>query len=233
MARLGSVLGAILAELDRARVAADTLTRDLVNEYRADPILASMSVPRLQLDQAELTLRFSVNDLQETEPAMPAVNVAAEGLTRHARAKIMPGYLEHLGLHGSERDEILAITDDAMLVGTAAIKTALTGDVTTAARETAQSVGQVWDRIPRELRTRIGSKASFVRGLEARLNVEVPTYLGRLSEGALIKAALASTIDVGIRSADLAATPEHLHELKLTLRGEDVTVVLRSVEGSG
>lgn len=145
----------------------------------------------------------------------------------------MPGYLEHLGLHGSERDEILAITDDAMLVGTAAIKTALTGDVTTAARETAQSVGQVWDRIPRELRTRIGSKASFVRGLEARLNVEVPTYLGRLSEGALIKAALASTIDVGIRSADLAATPEHLHELKLTLRGEDVTVVLRSVEGSG
>jgi NACalpha-BTF3-like transcription factor len=231
MARLGSVLGAILAELDRARVVADTLTRDLVNGYRDDPILASMSVPRVLLDTAELTLRFSVTDLQEAQPAGPAVGVVAEGWTKHVNATILPQVLKQLGIYGSELDQVLKITARATRTSQTVIKGALAGKTATAARATAQSAAQAWDKIPPALRSRLGTKSNFQRELETRLNLELPSFIERLKELELVKAALTSTIDIGIRPADLPTTTEHIQELKLTLRGEDVTVVLQSVGG--
>ena len=55
MARLGSVLGALIAELVQARAIADRLTRDLVEEYESDPVLAAMNVPRVTIGESFFT----------------------------------------------------------------------------------------------------------------------------------------------------------------------------------
>jgi len=232
MPRLGSVLGSILAELGRARVIADHLSRDLVGEYRDDPILASMSVPRVLLDRAELTLRFAVSDLVEADLKAPvAGNVSAEW-ARHVAANVVPAVLDSHGLSDAERKVAVARlvgSRDAprISVPAATIGEAIAGNVASSATATTAAVLNTWGALPREVRTKIGTKAEFRRELEGRLAQEAASFVGRAADAELVKAALASRLDVGIRTDDLASQPEHIQELKITLRGEDVALIIQ------
>ena len=231
MPRLGSVLGSILAELARARLVADHLSRDLVDEYRADPILASMSVPRVLLDRAELTLRFSVSDLAEADVAAPAAAAASDTWVRHVAANVVPGILDRHGLSDDERKTVLARlvgTRDApsISVPPTAMREALAGDVSSSTKATTEAVLTTWAELPPEIRAKLGTKAEFRRELEGRLGREATSLVGRVGEVELVKAALASRLDVGIRSDDLPSQPERIQELKLTLRGEDVSLIV-------
>jgi hypothetical protein len=232
MPRLGSVVGAILAELARARLAADYLSRDLVDDYRADPILASMSVPRVQLDQAVLTLRFSVSDLVEADAAPPAEASAALGWARHVASAVIPVVLDSHGLTDAERRAALARlagSRDApsIEIPPAVMRDALAGDFVGPSRATAGALLEGWVSLPREIRAKLGSKAAFRRELEGRLAREIAGFTARAREVELVKAALASRIDVGIQSDDLPSQPERIQELRLTLRGEDLSVIVQ------
>jgi len=232
MPRLGSVLGAILAELGRARVVADHLSRDLVDDYRADPILASMSVPRVMLDHAELTLRFSVSDLTEVEATPTAASLAAKDWARHVASAVLSDVLEKRGLDVDERRATivrLVRSDEtpSLVVPVTVIRDAIAGKYAASSRVTTSAVLEAWGELPREVRTKLGSKAAFRRELEGRLVREVSSFVGRAREIELVKAALASRIDVAIRTEDLPSEPERIQELKLTLRGEDVTLIVQ------
>jgi hypothetical protein len=233
MPRLGSVLGAILAEVARARLVADHLSRDLVDDYRADPILASMSVPRVLVDQAVLTVRFSVSEMVEAEVATPAEASAALGWARHLASAVIPAVLDRHGLGDAERRATLA-----RLVGSrdapsieippTVMRDALAGDFVGSSRATTDALLQTWASLPREVRVKLGGKAAFRRELEGRLAREVASFVSRVREVELVKAALASRIDVGIRPDDLPTQSERIQELTLTLRGEDLSLIVES-----
>ncbi len=62
MPTLEDILGAVLKDLLKARAAADAVSADLRGEYQQNAVLSQLSVPRLTIGQATLTVRYVVND---------------------------------------------------------------------------------------------------------------------------------------------------------------------------
>jgi hypothetical protein len=226
MARLGSVLGGILAELSRARLVADSLTRDLVSEYESDPVLASFSVPRVVIGDATIALRFIVQDLEEAAPAPPDAGAVGAEWSGHAAAAAVPSALTRLGLSDADRQAVLAAVERQTGRPTAAeVREALAGRPQRAARTTAEPLLQAWTAIPPAVRSRLGTKATFRRRLGEALAEELATFVERKSARELVAAALASTLDIAIRREDLPADSAQLQEIRLTLRAEDLDLI--------
>jgi hypothetical protein len=231
VARLGSLLGGILAEVARARLIADGLTRDLVNEYESDPVLASLSVPRVVVSEATVALRFTVQDLEEASPLPPDVGAVRVEWPRHAVASALPNALVRLGLTETDRDAVLAMVDTPTARPTAAeVREALAGRPGAAASATARPISDAWTKIPPAVRRRLGSKTAFRRRLDEALAEDLMSYLEREASRALVRAALASKLDVAIRRDELPVDPTHLQEIRLTLRGEDLDVIAGTKE---
>jgi hypothetical protein len=235
MARLGSVLGAILAELTRARFVADELTRDLVSEYRKDSILSSMSVPRIVLDEAALTLRFGVSDVQEApQPALDAGSVR-DAWVPHAVSMVLPRVLDRLGVAPDEHAAIIdTFTETAGrplgVPPLTEVRRAIAGERLGMAIATAKPVLDTWSALPSRIRTTLGTKTTFRRELERNLREELDVFIERQHEAALVKAALASRLDVAVSAQDLPQDPGLVQEFRITVRGQDLELLL---EGDG
>ena len=67
MAELKEVLGAILVDIAKARVASDICTRDVSLEYAKDPILSEFPVPRVEIKEASIELKFAINEVKKLE----------------------------------------------------------------------------------------------------------------------------------------------------------------------
>ena len=235
MARLGSVLGAILAELTRSRVAADELSRQLVSEYVEDPLLASMSVPRIVVDEAAITLRFAVSELQEA-PERP---VNPEALRRawllHAR-RVLPSVLVHLDVPPDERQAVWAAVTGA--AGSAVgepplrdVRAAVAGDTAGLAAATARPMVDAWQPLPRDIRSLLRGKAAFRRELERGMRDEFQVLLRRERELEGARAALASRVEVAVRPDELPDDPALVQEFRITVSGQDVDVLVKETEG--
>jgi hypothetical protein len=226
VARLGSVLGGILAELSRARLVADGLTRELVSEYESDPVLSSFSVPRVVIGEATLALRFTVQDLEEAAPPPLDAGTIRGDWARHAAATGVPSALARLGLSEADREAVLAAVDSpAARPRVAEVREALAGRPETAAAATAEPLLRAWAEIPADVRKRLGTKATFRRRLGEALAEDLTAFVDRESARGLVQAALASKLDIAIRREELPADPAQLQEIRLTLRGEDLDVI--------
>jgi hypothetical protein len=253
MARLGSVVGGILAELTRARVVADTLTRDLAAEYADDPLLSSLAVPRLTLGEANLTIRFTVADLQEAEVQPVDPKTVSDGWKRELAENVLPNVLARRQLTEGERAVVLsalesdrpaappAAAEPAELVAAPAravsarfrvadVRKAIGGERATLAESSTNQVLDRWNSIPSELRTKLGGKSEFASQLAATTNTALASFLDRQAALAQVQAALRSTVDVSVKTADLPADPEKVQELHLVLRGDDLDTVVSGGE---
>jgi hypothetical protein len=67
LAGLNDVLGAILRDVAQARVTSDLFSRSVSFEYRDDEVLRGFPVPRVEVVQASLELKFAVNDVERKE----------------------------------------------------------------------------------------------------------------------------------------------------------------------
>jgi hypothetical protein len=111
---LGIVLGGVLAEITRARAVADQLTRDLVEQYDRDPVLRSLSVPRVALDGVSLALRFRVGEVQGAVPDPVTPAALAEDWSATLAGTVVPALLDSFPtLTDVERQQVeLAIASD-------------------------------------------------------------------------------------------------------------------------
>jgi hypothetical protein len=64
LADLSEVLGAILKDIAHARVISDIFSRDASLEYEQDSILRDFTVPRIDLREATISLKFAVRSVQ-------------------------------------------------------------------------------------------------------------------------------------------------------------------------
>lgn len=256
MARLGSVVGGILAELTRARVVADTLTRDLAAEYADDPLLASLAVPRLTLGEANLTIRFTVADLQEAAVQPVDPKTVSDGWKRQLAETVLPGLLTRrqltegeqavvLGALEGERRAPRAVAFEEAELATAAaprvvsarfrvadVRKAIAGERAALVESSTGQVLDRWNSIPAELRTKLGGKTEFAGELAARTDSALAAFVDRHAALAQVQAALRSTVDISVKTADLPADPEKVQELRLVLRGDDLDTIVSGGEVS-
>jgi hypothetical protein len=70
MAELNDVLGAILRDIAQARVTGDLFSRNASLDYRRDELLRGFPVPRVEIKEASVQLRFAVSSVErrETDP---------------------------------------------------------------------------------------------------------------------------------------------------------------------
>lgn len=231
MVRLGSVVGGILAELTQARVVADRLTRALVDEYDDDPILSGMSVPRVKLSEATVTVRYTIQDIDEHEPAKPDPVVVGTKWQTAATNKVIPSVLRKLHITGEDH-QTLVKTISVKPPSVSVTEHALQGNPAELVKATVESALEAWPNIPVELHHRLGGKVTFRAELKAAAVTELEAFLAREVRDALISSALASKVQVGVRTADLPIEPFRIQEIQLTVTGEELDlVVLDDQEG--
>jgi hypothetical protein len=60
MVKLNQVLGAILSDITQAQFISDAYSRDLKLSYREDPVLKLLSVPRTEIKDVTIDLKFAI-----------------------------------------------------------------------------------------------------------------------------------------------------------------------------
>lgn len=60
MAKLKQVIGAILSDITKGQVISDAYSRDLKSSYREDPVLKLLSVPRTEIKDVTINLKFAI-----------------------------------------------------------------------------------------------------------------------------------------------------------------------------
>ena len=106
MAEVKNLLGAILRDIAEARVTSDLFSRDVGLEYLNDDVLRTLSVPRVDMKEATVRLRFAVDSLetQEADPDKTIKRLAAE------RASPLAREIVNLVVDGHpKRDEVVAV----------------------------------------------------------------------------------------------------------------------------
>lgn len=243
MTRLGSVVGAVLAELTRARAISDELTRELVERYEADPILASLSVPRVSLGQAEIAIRFVVSDIEEPKSTEPDADAAREAWISHFSSVVLPTLVERANLQAEERRQVLAVLagandkeEDAPVrvvvrppLGD--VRAALTGEQLKLVSSTVGPVAERFDSLPAALKRKLGGKVVFTDRLTTVSTEGLASVLRARARADLITSALASTVNISVTSDALSADSDRLQELRLTIHSDDLDTVLGEREG--
>ncbi len=67
MAELNAIVGTILRELAQARYMSDTYSRHLSKIYERDSMLRMFPVPRAEINEIDLSLKFAIANIEEVE----------------------------------------------------------------------------------------------------------------------------------------------------------------------
>jgi hypothetical protein len=73
MAKLENILGAILSDITKAQVISDAYSRDLKPSYREDPFLKLFPVPRIEIKDVTIDLKFTIPTLEKEK--LPEIKV--------------------------------------------------------------------------------------------------------------------------------------------------------------
>ncbi|WP_067475110.1 hypothetical protein [Nocardia amamiensis] len=218
------MIGGILAELTQARAVADRLTRALVDEYEDDPVLSGMSVPRVKLSAATVTVRYTIQSVEESEPTQPDPAVVSTRWQKVVAIKVVPKVLRKLNITGEDQQALTtAIVIKRPTV--TATEHALQGKTAEFLNVTIESAMESWPNIPAELQRRLGGKLAFRGELKAEATAELEKFLDREARERLLASVLASKIHVGVLTADLPEEPGRIQEIQLTVAGEDLELV--------
>ncbi len=106
MAELNEVLGAILKDVAESRVKSDVFSREVSMEYLQDPILANFPVPRVEIKQASIQLRFAVNSVEQK--SLDPRKLLGEKVQLTA-SKLANKVFEAVLMKASNREEVIAL----------------------------------------------------------------------------------------------------------------------------
>jgi predicted nucleic acid-binding protein len=225
MAELKDVLGATLRDIAQSRVISDEFSAEVSREYEQNAILSLFPVPRVEIREASINLKFAVNavekrpvDLSGRTRALAAqgsAELAAEVfrdvIGKHPRAAEVLGMIESKNL--ALRQRIQAAALDAILADPRALEAARKGDTEALAREISAKVSTVLmeDADVKKLLTSRGFRVATIRDALQEKALEAAARLGsELAAAAAAAERQAFGIDVGVTRKDLAETPEAL-----------------------
>lgn len=252
MPRLGAVLGAVLAEIARARSTADSMSRDLVALYRDDPVLAGMSVPRTVLDDMTLALKFDIREFEE----MPQLPVAAGDLqgrwSRVVRTAVIPGAIRRLGLtplqalalvHAIAMREPLpdpppSVPEDETakilkswnpIFKTEELEAAIQKDLQALLDATRQLYIDAWRYLPPDLRRKFETPDELARQFSLNAPKELSAAIAAEESEQELLAALRSRLQVNIQGHEIQNMAA-LQSLTLTFKAADIDTLIEPEE---
>jgi len=222
MPQLTEVLGTVLRDLARSRVVSDIFSRDVSLEYEQDPVLSAFPVPRVEVKQAAIQLRFAIN----------AVERRASDVTETARAKA-PAHAAELAnkvydalvLKNPERERLIKIIEEAKLNLEARLPVAVRdaillnlNDVRAALENHPDAlVGVMQTAVMNLLNEHLPFKRALIKGInEQALAQDVQKMVGE-SVAAFVRDVTSSatpsgpeslSVDVAVSRGELADLPE-------------------------
>jgi len=107
VAELNDVLGAILRDVAQARVTSDLFSRSVSLDYREDEILSGFPVPRVEVMQATIDLKFAVNDVERREVDPRAIMRARLGTFAADLARQVYSDLIATNPRGEELEDVI------------------------------------------------------------------------------------------------------------------------------
>lgn len=228
MPRLGEVLGGLLADVVRARVAADLQTAQALSTYRDDPVMQAMSVPRVTVPDMSITLNFVLSEV-EVPTEIPLDQPGGSAMWNDAvRDRMLPRLLERsrdielarsiavLRKHLSTRPiDVNADILQACLDGDDGPLVELTvNDLLD--REDARPIAELKDRLLAETMS------------EAR------TFRDELVQAQIAGRALQSRLDIDVLADRLSgAPPESIHTIQLSVSMSDIEELVGSATIGG
>ncbi|QZY28962.1 hypothetical protein [Nocardioides coralli] len=210
MAQLGEVLGGMLTDVVRARMAADEVTAEAVDAYRADPTLASLSVPRATVSSLTVRLNFAVNSVELASAVPFDLDEVGESWTKRLADRVLEKFppIRSTG-RGTDLRSVPVVRDD--------LDVGLRGDLEPLVATTMGHLMQGRGRVSAAEREEL---ADLVRD-QARLLVE------DLRRVRFADVAKRSTIDVEVGAAEVAQSPpETLQSLEVTFAVDDLEEIL-------
>lgn len=212
MAQLGEVLGGMLTDVVRARMAADLVTAQAFETYRADPALASMSVPRVTVSSLTVKLAFAVTAMETAPPAALELRRVRADWTSRMEDRIAPDLPVPPSVPPGET---LPIRD--VPVDTEQLDSALAGDVEPMVSATMSHLMEGRGRIPRIQRD----------DLSAQVREQALAYVDALRQQQFADVANRSSMEVDVVAGKVAEAPtEALQSLEVTFSVDDLQEVL-------
>lgn len=231
MPGLGEVLGGLLTDVVRARLAADALTADALDAYRADRVLASMSVPRVTVSDMTVRLRFLVSDVTVPEPRPVDLGRVQDRWNIVVSERVVPQLVR-----GREGDEALredvqrvreALETEPIVVDPDLLGRAVDGDVDPLADITAAALLDRVRALSTAARRRLGTIAQLREELQRGVQRELALFIERLRQSQAVEQSLGSRLQVEVVSDVLQQAPaESLQQLEVTVSIADVEELL-------
>ncbi|MGW0558655.1 hypothetical protein ACWDZ6_31495 [Streptomyces sp. NPDC002926] len=225
MTGLGDVLGALLTDVVRARLAADALTASAVAAYRDDPVLASLSVPRVTVTGMTVRLAFSAAEVAVPDPQPLDVARAAREWNITLRDRLLPGLLpgrEELGM-----DEAVRLWRDALrrapvVLDAVALQRAVAGDPGNVVASTLDQLLERVRTLPQHAQARL-QQIRLKEELQRELPREVPPLAERARQWQAAEQALRSRVQVEVTADELERRrPETLQHIELAVSLADI-----------
>ncbi|MGF1629109.1 MAG: hypothetical protein ACFCUT_06530 [Kiloniellaceae bacterium] len=102
MADLQQVVGAILRDLAKARFSADLYSRSIARYYENDYLLRRFPVPRADVEEVEIDLKFSIADVPESEVNHESQEANAAVLFERSVERLVATFLDVARLRNDE-----------------------------------------------------------------------------------------------------------------------------------
>lgn len=109
MAELTQVLGTILKDVAQSRVISDTFSRDISVDYANDPILINFPVPRVEIKQASIALKFAVNAVEQK---LPDTDSIVHGYIARYAPVLAQQVFERTVLENPNKEQLLAMLEE-------------------------------------------------------------------------------------------------------------------------
>ncbi len=234
MPKLGEVLGSLITDVVRARLAADALTAQAVDAYRADPVLSAMTVPHMTVSDMTVRMRFLVNEVVVPElPPLDALRVQ-EDWNRLLRDRILPRLAERRDPEGrAELDKIREeLVSNPITVDKGVVDAVVAGNGATLRDASVSHLVNRVRAVPSRLRRDIGTITDVREELRREIDLGAEQFVSEVREQQTAQQALRSRIDIEVVSQQLQAAPAHtVQELDVTVSMADVETFIDSGAG--
>jgi hypothetical protein len=212
MAQLGEVLGGMLTDVVRARMAADLVTAQAFETYRAEPALASLSVPRVTISSLTVKLNFAVTAVQPAIAAKVDLERARAEWTSRLESRVAP---ELPPARKPPADGPLPIREVPVVIGH--LDKGIAGDVEPLVIATMSHLMEGRGRISKVSRDE----------LSGQVRDQALAFIDSLRQQRFAEAAIQSTMDVDVVAASVSqASADALQSLEVTFSLADIEEVL-------
>jgi hypothetical protein len=215
MAQLGEVLGSMLTDVVRARMAADMVTAQAVETYRTEPALASMAVPRVTVSNLTVKLTFAVSAMPTPPPAALDLRRARAEWTTRLEDRVAPTLPplrprpSGLAAEGPQLREVPVDAGD--------LDAGLGGDVGPLVAATVSHLMEGRGRIPKIERDE----------LVAEVRQHALAFVDAVRQQQFADVANRSSMDVEVVTAKVSEAPaEALQSLEVTFSVDDLEEIL-------